>query len=297
MDYNLLKTGSSSIVLGRLYYSKYFQPKERKLLKITKTSDIHNEFKFLKLVRRIDNYDKYYSIPDELTFLLKPEEDFYKYCQKLIKTESIFYGNVKCVYMDYAGSKDMLDTLNELIQYDNYTFWCSYRRILKFTKHIMRGLKFLHNKEICHLDIKPENIIIDKYRQTFKIIDFGFSSMEPFDDYIEYTKGTPGYFPKDVLEEKPTEWLPKVIANDFIITNGKFPLMLDRKQVYKIDSYSFGRVLYFLKHAYDRGKTYECHNFEKTKGKKIDKIIDDLIYSNVYERLTVSQCLHKYFRY
>jgi hypothetical protein len=114
---------------------------------------------------------------------------------------------------------------------------------------------------------------------------------------MKYTKGTPGYFPKDIPEEKPTEWLPKVRANDFVITNGTYPLMRDRNQVYKLDSYSFGRVLYFLKHAYDKEKTYECQNFEKRKGKKIDKIIQDLIEPNVYERLTVSECLHKYFRY
>ena len=232
-----------------------------------------------------------------MVFLLKPEDKFYKYCQKLFKSESIFHGYLKCVYIDYAGCKDMLDTLNELIQYDNHRFWYSYRKILKFTKHIMKGLKFLHDKKICHLDIKPENIIIDIYKGTFKIIDFGFASMEPFDDYLEYTKGTPGYLPKESIDEKPTEWLPKVVANDFVIINGKYPIVKYRKQIYKLDSYSFGRVLYFLKHAYDREKTYECQNCEKRSGKKIDKIIQDLIHSNVFERLTVSECLYKYFRY
>ena len=41
-------------------------------------------------------------------------------------------------------------------------------------KKIVEGFRFIHSKNICHLDIKPENIVLDK---NFKpiIIDFGFS--------------------------------------------------------------------------------------------------------------------------
>ena len=41
-------------------------------------------------------------------------------------------------------------------------------------KKIVEGFRFIHSKNICHLDIKPENIVFDK---NFKpiIIDFGFS--------------------------------------------------------------------------------------------------------------------------
>ena len=41
-------------------------------------------------------------------------------------------------------------------------------------KRIIEGFKFLQSHGICHLDIKPENIILDKEFQPI-IIDFGFS--------------------------------------------------------------------------------------------------------------------------
>ena len=64
-------------------------------------------------------------------------------------------------------------------------------------------------------DIKPENIMVNK-KTTYKIIDFGFSSKEPFTDYINDLKGTPGYFPKQYDFDKPSDWLPQIKANDLI---------------------------------------------------------------------------------
>ena len=43
-------------------------------------------------------------------------------------------------------------------------------------KKLVLGLQFLHNNKICHLDIKPENIIFDdKFWPVY--IDFGFSKI------------------------------------------------------------------------------------------------------------------------
>lgn len=296
MDYHLFKTGGVSLVMGRGYYSKFLREKKGKLLKITKTTPLHNELKYVNIIRRIDDCEKYYAIPDELVFLLKPTDEMYKYFQKLVKnSQDIFQGNVKCFYMDYAGSKDMLDTLITMSPYSHFSFWSSYKKILKFIKHILLGLKYLHEKTICHLDIKPENIMIDRYKCRFKIIDFGFASMEPFNDFLSCVKGTSGYFPDAYSQETETEWLPKIIANDMIKINGNIPMVSDRKLVYKIDSFCFGRVLYFLKYYYDENIVYGCYNNERKKGKIIDKIIDDLVENDVFKRLTVRECLNKYF--
>lgn len=44
---------------------------------------------------------------------------------------------------------------------------------------IARGLEFIHNLEICHMDLKPENIIATNFAEdrTIKIGDFGLSTM------------------------------------------------------------------------------------------------------------------------
>ena len=38
---------------------------------------------------------------------------------------------------------------------------------------LLNGLKFLHAKNIIHLDLKPENLIVDTNKKTLHLIDFG----------------------------------------------------------------------------------------------------------------------------
>ena len=73
-------------------------------------------------------------------------------------------------------------------------------------KKIVEAIKFCHNKGICHLDIKPANIILDKNFEPV-IIDFGYAAK--FRDgnnnkiYFENGKGTKEYLSPDMrVKEK-----------------------------------------------------------------------------------------------
>lgn len=299
---NMIKTGSSSIILGNEYYNGYFPIKKDKLLKITNKNDNHNEFKYLDNIRKIENYKKYYSIPDETIFILNPGDKFYIYLEQITKPYflnnsnifNIFTNNLYCSYIDNAGDKDLLETIEDLDNNLDFSVWNSYNSILKFIKQIMYGINYLHKNKICHLDIKPENIIVNTKTKQYKIIDFGFTSIEPFNDFISNIKGTPGYFPKYFKTEKITPWLPKINTNDMILINNKLPIQHDFKLVYKIDSHCFGRVLHFLKYIYKKNKVYIFFNNEKKKEKLINDIILSLIEKDVYKRLTIEDCIKKY---
>jgi len=69
-------------------------------------------------------------------------------------------------------------------------------------KKIVEGFRFIHSKNICHLDIKPENIVFDK---NFKpiIIDFGFSE-EIKNDKKTFTgsRGSKEYKSPEMWENK-----------------------------------------------------------------------------------------------
>lgn len=291
----MIKTGSCSILLGNEHYGNYFPIKKNKLFKITKTKDIHNEFKYLNHIRKIKDHEKYYSIPDEIIYIISPSDKFYEHI-KIITCScdiNIFDGNLNGNYIDNAGNKDLLDTIQDLYRLD-FSLWNSYKSILKFVKHITSSINYLHNNKICHLDIKPENIVVNTYTKEFKIIDFGFTSIEPFSDFISNIKGTPGYFPEFFEDETIKPWSPRINANDMVAVDGILPIQVDFRLVYKIDSYCLGRTLFFLKYIYKMHKIYMCFNNEKKKEKLLDNIISCLLENDVYKRLTIKQCINKF---
>ena len=299
MMHNLVKTGSCSIVLGKGHFNNYFPENQDKLLKITKLNNRHNEYRLTNKIREIKNYNKYYSIPDDHDIIIiDVSSPFFDHLVRLTMYDKIdiFNSQLHATYIDYAGNHDLLDTIVEMdLNFEN-SFWTSYKKIYNFIKFIIEGIMFLHQKKICHLDIKPENIMVNKKTTTYKIIDFGFSSKEPFTDYINDLKGTPGYFPKQYDFDKPSAWLPQIKANDLIPNSfGVIPIKADRRLVYKIDSYCLGRSLYFFKYMYDNNKIYYCFSLEKTLGIKIDNIIKTLLNYDIYNRLTITDCYKKYF--
>lgn len=301
---NIFKTGSCSVVLGCNHYSNFCEKKKNKLLKISNIIDNHNEFKYLTEIKKIENYDKYYSIPDEVTYLLKPTDSFYIYLKSIIREECIFNGNnLYYFYVDYAGDKELTEIIHELSDYRYENYWKSYSSILKFTKHIMNGIRFLHINKICHLDIKPENIVINTINKTAKIIDFGFASIEPFNDFVFNIKGTPGYFPKYFPQENINESFPLIDADDMIPRNNVLPIITNRKLVYKIDSYCLGRVLNYLKSTYDcnqESPIFPCISFFSINNNdkseiKLNEIINMLLEKKVDKRITIIKCYDSYF--
>ena len=297
MSNQLFRTGSSTVVCGGFHYNQFLPMKSNKLLKITKIQEVHDEFKYLDEVRKIKDYRKYYCIPDETSYLLEPSNKFYKYIQNLARDDNlkIFTGPLQCYYIDFAGEYELIDTMNQIILKRDFTFWKSAKTILKFTKDIMNAINYLHQNKLCHLDLKPENIIIDSNKK-FKIIDFGFCSMEPFDDFLKNVRGTERYFPKYYQEDDENlKWFPKIYPNDMIQINGRIPMKKNYMLVYKLDSFSLGRILFMIKKIYEDYKVYGCFNFDKKNIKKLNRIINCLLEEDVYHRLTIQQCLDRYF--
>lgn len=290
MESCLVKTGASSAVLGRVHYRRFVEDKKGKLAKITSISPIHNDYKLLDIVRRIYNYEDYYAIQDEAAFILTPSSPFFQHVSRIAAEVNIFHDNVYFSYIDYAGDKDLLQTLDDITKNRYDIYWSNCKKIYNFAKHILMGLYFLHEKKMCHLDIKPENLMVNTRTGKYKIIDFGFSSKYPFDDYVTNVRGTPGYFPKE-FDEDDSFWLPKIKANDF---HHPIPMLQNRDLVYKVDSYCFGRVLTLMKNIYSDYKVYMCYDNERKFKKKLDEIITCLSEDNVYCRYTVKECIEKY---
>ncbi len=66
---------------------------------------------------------------------------------------------------------------------------------------IVRALSHCHVKNICHRDIKLENIIVDELR-TIKIIDFGFGTVTASNKLLNFFCGTPSYMPPEIVQKR-----------------------------------------------------------------------------------------------
>lgn len=295
----MIKTGASSIVLGTDHYKQYF-PKQNKLLKISKQNEKHHEMRCMSVIRKIKDAEKYYSLPDEEAHIIKPTEKFYKHVEQLVRKDDmdIFGEPLQWRFVDYAGDNDMLDALNYLGRVGYSLFWNSWNDVMRFNERLLVAVEYLHENRICHLDIKPENIVMNSRNREFKLIDFGFSSKYPFDDFVCNIRGTPGYFPKQFKCAKPSNQLPSIIANDMITdADNEYPMMKRRDLVYLIDSFCLGRVIYSLYYIFNDNyfPLGCCLCWNKQKQKKILRLVDDLLNADVYQRLTVYQCVKKHF--
>ena len=291
---DLIKSGSFSILLGSLHYKDFIQPKKNKLVKVSKINEFNNEFKHLLIIKSIKNYSKYYCVPESDFININQSSNFYKYLFNSFD-QSYFDCNLVYSYIDYAGNKELLDTMDDIVTNKNFTIWKSYKFILNFTKKILKAISYLHDNKLCHLDIKPENIIINTHTKKFKLIDFGFCSLEPFDDFVNNVRGTSGYFPDIYNFFDYSIYLPKIKTNDMILVNGELPFKKNRKLVYKIDSYCLGRTLYSLKYSYKHNRVYNCRNFEKSNELKLNKIISSLTKNDINFRYSPKKCLEKFF--
>lgn len=290
MSDNIIKPGGVSLIIGKKYYKDFLPERKNKILKISRKLNTHNELKYLDEIKSIKDYEKYYVIPDNDILIINPGDKFYQHIQKIIIQEKInhLYGSLICFYMDFGGEMDVHDSVQQILDYNTSKIWINYDSIISFSKVMIEALYFLHNKKICHLDIKPENIMIKVGScNNFRIIDFGFSSVEPFDDYISNVRGTPGYFPKKIYIEDDD--MPEIKANDLIVIDGSIPMMTNRSLVYKVDSYCLGRVLQFITIYFLEYYTPGWLDCVLLKKKKLNNIIESLLESDVYKRKSIIQ--------
>ena len=131
--------------------------------------------------------------------------------------------NIGCIIMEYAELGD-LEHFHSIIKAKRYFT----EGLLSFiTIQILRGLFYLTKSKIIHMDIKPQNLLIDK-NLNIKITDFSASF-----SYENLKKNKKILLP---FSGTSLYMSPEVLSNIYI----------DYSDCNKIDLYSLGVVLYYL---------------------------------------------------
>ena len=139
----------------------------------------------------------------------------------------VYLKDIGCIVMEYAELGD-LEHFQKFVKPKRHF---SESFLVFITFQILQGLFYLNKSKIIHMDIKPQNLLIDK-NLNIKITDF--SAAFSFENYRKNQKillpfsGTSLYMS------------PEVLSNDYI----------DYDECNKVDLYSLGVVLYFL--AFDK---------------------------------------------
>ncbi|CAF3496768.1 unnamed protein product [Rotaria sp. Silwood1] len=152
----------------------------------------------------------------------------------------------------------------------------------KFILQILEGVHHMHEKNIVHLDLKPENVmLLEKNKTQIKIIDFGISRKLQPNEPTKETFGTPEFVAPEVIAFEPVTlatdmWSIGVIT--YILLSGASPFLGNTNQetfnnITQVD-YRFDEE--FFANTSDLAKDF----------------IQQLFVKNPRQRATVVDCLN-----
>ena len=176
-DYKIMKElGKGSYATVKLAIHKNTRNKyalkiysKKSLLEPQKKNTVNNEIKILKQLSNV-NIVKLYEVIDT---------PYYLY-----------------LVMEYIEGISLLDTIRK-----DYNHYFEEKRALKIFIQILKAMIYCQNKNICHRDIKLENILIKK-NDIIKIIDFGFAVKTDKETYQKLFCGSPSYMAPEIVNKQ-----------------------------------------------------------------------------------------------
>ncbi|KAM3592903.1 uncharacterized protein V6R79_001423 [Siganus canaliculatus] len=107
--------------------------------------------------------------------------------------------------------------------------------VKRLMRQILEGVAFLHQSNVVHLDLKPQNILLTSSSPLgdIKIVDFGLSRMVSSHQELREIMGTPEYVAPEILNYEPIStatdmWSIGVLA--YVMLTGISPFLGEDKQ-------------------------------------------------------------------
>lgn len=241
---------------GKVYLSRYISTKMQYAMKI------------------MDNtvYKKYYEIEVKIHKELNHNN--------ITKLYNYFEDNKKYyLIMEYCCQGNLYQNLKKI------NFF-SEEHIKRYVKQICSGVKYLHDNNILHRDLKLENLLID-INDNIKITDFGLSIIVKKNDIITEFKGTAIYLSPELIEGNGYHF-PHDIWSIGIIT---YELGCGYTPFEKYDSNTkFDKDNFMYQQIKDVNFTYAYDIKKNTR-----KFISNILLKNPKERPTIDELLKNSF--
>ena len=145
--------------------------------------------------------------------------------ENIVSIYDFFEENGTAYYvMDYIDGKP----LSQLIKEQGHPF--SEQQTMLVLSQMLNALDSIHSLNIWHMDIKPQNILMDEHGKC-TLIDFGASKHADVDGVVTASTSlayTPGYAPPEQLSGNKLNWGPwtdiyALGATAFFLLTGKKP--------------------------------------------------------------------------
>lgn len=150
-------------------------------------------------------------------------------CPKIVRLHDVFETPTEMAIVLELAAGGELQTIVDLQE------GLEEREAIIVMRQILQGLEFLHNHNIAHLDLKPQNLLLaTEYPELdITLCDFGISRVIQGGVEVREILGTPDYVAPEILSYEPISlatdiWSVGVLA--YVLLSGYSPFAGDNKQ-------------------------------------------------------------------
>ncbi|KAG8195169.1 hypothetical protein JTE90_023344 [Oedothorax gibbosus] len=156
--------------------------------------------------------------------------------------------------------------------------------VVTIIKQVLEAIQYLHFREICYLELQPDNVVMVNLRDSdIKLVDFGSARFVPKTGGKVQVEGTPEYLAPEVLKQEPVSsltdvWCVGVLT--YILLSGVSPF------AGKDDTETRENVT-FVRYHFD--------NLHADVTAEVTRFLLNIFKQCPIKRLTIDECLeHKW---